>query len=209
MIILKVCIYLPCINTQRQKTAPFDETSVVSSSNHQKTGLYQGSDDRIEGDQNSYIICLLRKSQAIHYCNQSVLAIFPDLNIFIFSITIIGIILRSALVRFSLLRASYLYNSTGLRLNIFFRNQHRVFVIIIVLDECTILILRRYVFKVCAIFFLIQLILKFISIYPSSTHSDEQQPHLTSIPSYHIATTKRQDCIRGQPIVVREIVTPI
>ena len=56
---------------------------------------------------------------------------------------------------------------------------------------------------------LIQLIIKFISIYPASTHSDEQHHHLKSLMSYHLATTKNQDCIRGQPIVVRDVVTLI
>ena len=81
MFILKVYIYLPCIKTQQQTTAPFDDTSAISSSNHQTTGLYQGSDDCCEGDHNSALICLLQKSQAIHYCNQSVLVIVPDLKI--------------------------------------------------------------------------------------------------------------------------------
>ena len=120
MLIYKVYIYLPSINTQRQKTAPFDETSVISSRHHLTTGIYQGSADLCEGDRNSDIIRLLQKYQEIHYCNQSVLAIFPDLNIFIFSITIFDIIPISALVRFSLLRASYLYNSTELRFYIYF-----------------------------------------------------------------------------------------
>ena len=42
---------------------------------------------------------MIQKSQAIHYCNQSVLEIVPDLNIIVFIITIVDIILRSALVR--------------------------------------------------------------------------------------------------------------
>ena len=99
MLILKVYIYLPCINTQQQATAPFDDTPVISSSDHRKTGLYQGSSHRCEGDCNSYLIILLQKYQAIRYWNQSVLAIFPDLNIFVFGITIFDLIFRSALVR--------------------------------------------------------------------------------------------------------------
>ena len=94
---LKVYIYLLCFNTQRQTTAPFDNTIIISSSNHQNTGLYQASDDHCEGYSNSDLIRLLEKSQAIHYCNQSVLAIFQDLNIFVFSITIVDLISRSAL----------------------------------------------------------------------------------------------------------------
>ena len=72
---------------------------VISSSNHQKTGLYQGSADSFEGDRNFDLISLLQKYQEIHYCNQSVLAVFPDLNIFVFSITIVYLVSRSALVR--------------------------------------------------------------------------------------------------------------
>ena len=116
MFILKVYIYLSCINTQQQKKTPFDDIPVISSSDHRTAGHYQGSADRCEGDRNSDIISLLQKSQAIHYCNQSVLEIVPDLNIFVFSITIFELISRSALVRFSLLRASYLYDPTGIRL---------------------------------------------------------------------------------------------
>ena len=115
----KVYIRLPCINTQQQTTAPFDDTLVISYINHQTTGLYQGSADHFEGYHNSDIICLLQPSQAIHYCNQSVLEIFPDLNIFVFSITIFYLVFRISLVRFSLLRASYLYNSMGIRFYIF------------------------------------------------------------------------------------------
>ena len=114
MFISKVYIYLPCINTQRQPTAPFNDTPIISSSYNQKTGLYQGSADCCEGDIKSYLIHLLQKSQVIHYCNQSVLDIVPDLNIVIFSIKIVDLISRSTLIRFSLLHASYLYNSTGL-----------------------------------------------------------------------------------------------
>ena len=85
----KVYIHLPSIKTQQQTTAPFEKTPVISSSDHRNTGLYQGSSDCCEGDLNSNIIRLIHKSQAIHYCNQSFLATFPDLNIFVFSITIL------------------------------------------------------------------------------------------------------------------------
>ena len=110
---------MPCINTQRRTTAPSNDTSIISSRDHQKTGLYQGSADRCEGDRKYDLIYFLQQSQAIHYFNQSVLAIVPDLNIFLFGITIVDFILRSALVWFSLLRAIYLYKSTGLRFYIF------------------------------------------------------------------------------------------
>ena len=120
MLTYKVFIYLPCIKTQRLTTAPFYITPVISYSDHQTTGLHHGSADRCEGDDNSDIISLLQKTQKIHYCNQSVLAIFPDLKKFVFSITIFDLILRSALVRLCLLRASYLHNLTGLRFYTFY-----------------------------------------------------------------------------------------
>ena len=94
----KVYIYITCINIQQQTTAPFDITHVISYSNHQTPRLYQGSADHCEGDHNYNIICLLQLSKTIHYCTQSVLAIVPDLNIFVWSITIFDLILRSALV---------------------------------------------------------------------------------------------------------------
>ena len=153
MFIYKVYIYLTSINTQRWTTAPFDNTPIISSRNRQTTGLYQGSDNCCEVCCNSDIIILLQQFQTIHYCNQSVLYIVPDLNIFVFSITIFDLILGSALVQFSLIRASYLYNLTGLSFYIFFWNQHRVFLIAIVMGEFTILILRTYGFKVCIISF--------------------------------------------------------
>ena len=71
---------------------------VIKPSDHQKTGLYQESAGRCEGYRNSDLICLLKQYQEIHYCNQSVLAIVPDLNLFLFSITIVDLISISALV---------------------------------------------------------------------------------------------------------------
>ena len=115
----KVYIHIPCINTQRQTTASFDITNVISSSNRQTPRLYQGSANCCEGDCNSDIIRMIQKSQRIHYCNQSVLAIVLELNIFVFGITIFDLIYRSSLVRFSLLCESYLYNLTGIRFYIF------------------------------------------------------------------------------------------
>ena len=153
MLIYKVFIYLLNINTQWRTTATFNDTPIISYSDHRKTGLYQGSSERREGYQNFGIISLLQPAQVIHYCNQSVLAIVTNLKISVFSIMIFDLISRSALVRFILLCASSFYNSTGLRFYIFFRNQHRVFVIAIVTGEFTILILQKYVFKVCAISF--------------------------------------------------------
>ena len=113
--IYKVYIYLPRINTKRLTTALFDDTPVISSCDHGTTGLYQWSANCWEGECNSDIIRLLQQSHTIHYCNQSVLEIFTDLNIFVFSITIFDLILRSDLVRFSLLPEICMHNSTGLR----------------------------------------------------------------------------------------------
>ena len=104
----KVYIHLPCINTQRPTKAPFSKT------------LHQGSGNNFDWDHNSDIICLIQISQVVQYCNEWVLDIVLDLNIFFFSITSSDIILRSALIQFWLLRASYFYTSTGQRLYIIF-----------------------------------------------------------------------------------------
>ena len=90
----KVYIHLTCIITQLWKTAPSDITHVISSSNRQTPRLYHGWADCCEGDCNLDIICLLHPSQTIHYCNQSVLLILLDQNIFIWTITIVNIISR-------------------------------------------------------------------------------------------------------------------
>ena len=123
----KFYIHLPCISTQQQLTSPFDDTPVILSSDCQKTGLYQGSADCCEGYHNLDIIRLLQQSQTIYYCNQSVLAIVPDLKIFVFSISIIDLISRSTMIGSSLLCARYLYNSTGIRIYIdFFKSASRL-----------------------------------------------------------------------------------
>ena len=109
MVLLNIYIYLPWINTHRQTTSSFDDTPVISSRDQ----------NSCEGDRVSDIIFLLRQSQAIQNCNQSVLVIVPYLNIFVFIITIVDLILGSALVQLILLRARYLYNSTELRFYIF------------------------------------------------------------------------------------------
>ena len=83
MFIHKVFIYLPYINTHRKTTAPFDITHFISSSDRKTPRLYQGSADCCEGYRNCDMIRLLQPSQKILYCNQSVLAIVPDLNIFV------------------------------------------------------------------------------------------------------------------------------
>ena len=119
MLILKFFIYLPCMNTQQWTTATFKGTPVISSSDHPKTGIYQGSANVCERDHNSDLIRLLQQSQETHYCNQSMKEIVPDLNIFLFSIMIFDLISKSALIQFSLLHVSYLYSLTGLRFYIF------------------------------------------------------------------------------------------
>ena len=72
-----------------------NQVRVMKTSNHQKTGLYQGSDNSCEGDRNSDLISLLQKSQAIRYCKQSVLAIFPDLKV-TYSVILLLISFREA-----------------------------------------------------------------------------------------------------------------
>ena len=118
--ILKVYIYLPWINTHLRGTAPFDNTCIISSSDHQKTGLYMESADCCDEDHKSDLIVLIQQSQAIDYCNQSVLVIVPDLNTFVFSITNGNFTSRSALVRFCFLYVRYLYDLTGIRFYILF-----------------------------------------------------------------------------------------
>ena len=97
----KVYIHLPYIITQRRTTAPLNNTHVISSSACPTPKLYQGSADCCEGYRNLDIISLLYPSQIIHYCNQSVLAIGPDMNVLVWSIKMFDIILRSTLVSFS------------------------------------------------------------------------------------------------------------
>ena len=96
----KVFVCLLCINKQRGTTAPLDSTHILSSRNCRTTKLYQGSVDRCKGDRNSDVIRLLQPYLTIHHFNQSVLAIVPDLNIFVFSIKIFDLISRSALVQY-------------------------------------------------------------------------------------------------------------
>ena len=115
----KFYIHLPCINTQQQTKEPFDDTPVILYIDRQKKGLYNGSDNCCEGDHNLDIICLLQQSQTIHYYNQSVLAIVPDLTRLLFSITNFDLISRSTMIGFSLICAIYLYKLTGLRFCIY------------------------------------------------------------------------------------------
>ena len=109
----KVNIHIPCIKKQRQTTESFYITHVVSSSNRWTPRLYQLSDDSFEGDHNADTIRLLQPSQTIHYCNQSMLAIFIVL-IYSFEVLLFYISFREAPWYSSfILCASYLYNSTG------------------------------------------------------------------------------------------------
>ena len=115
----KVYIHLPYINTQQRTTAPINNTHVISSINHRKIGLYQGSADHCELNNYSNIFVLLQPSHTIHFCNEWVLVIVQDLNIFIFSIITFDLIFRNTLVWLCLLHAIYLYTFTGLSFYIF------------------------------------------------------------------------------------------
>ena len=95
----KVDIRLPCINTQQTTTALFDITNVISYSNYQTPRLYKGSADCCERDNISDIIRLIQPYQTFHYCNQSMLVIVLDMNIFGWSITIIDLTWTIALVK--------------------------------------------------------------------------------------------------------------
>ena len=55
MHVLKVYIYFPCINTQRQATALFDDTPVISTPHRKylKIRIYQGFVNRCEVDLDS------------------------------------------------------------------------------------------------------------------------------------------------------------
>ena len=79
-----------------------------------KTGLYQGLDYRCEEDCDSDLNCL--DSAILRQCTTVTTECFdcPWTERDVFSVAIIDLILRSSLVGFSLLRASYYYNLTGL-----------------------------------------------------------------------------------------------
>ena len=95
----KVYIYLPCINTHRWTIAPFNVTHVLSYIDHRTQKRYQGSASHYEGDCNLDVICLIQPFLTIHYCNQSVLAIVPDLNIFVWYYDF-DLVSRSALIHY-------------------------------------------------------------------------------------------------------------
>ena len=109
----KVYIHLPCITKQRRKKSPFGIAHFISSSNFRTPRLYQGSANRCEGDSKSNIIRLLQPFQTIHYYNQSVLVIVPDLNRFVWSITILISFWEAPWYSSFLLRSIYLYNLMG------------------------------------------------------------------------------------------------
>ena len=79
----KLYIHIPCIITQRQTTATLHGNRVLSSCYRQTPIMYQESADHCEGDRKWDVIGLLHSSLTIHYSNQLVLAIVPDLNIFV------------------------------------------------------------------------------------------------------------------------------
>ena len=108
----KVYIHIPWIITQRQTTAPFDTSHVISFRDFRKMRLYQVSVDCCDGNCNSNIINLLQASQKIHCCKQSVLVIVQDLNTLVWCITNFDLISRSALVHFFSIMCWYLYNLT-------------------------------------------------------------------------------------------------
>ena len=86
----------------------------IKPSDHQNTGLYQESADRCEGYRDSDIIRLASAISMNPLPQPISIGDFPRPEHDLFSITIVDIILISFLLPFSLLRASYLYNSTGL-----------------------------------------------------------------------------------------------
>ena len=90
----KVYIHIPHIIKKWWTKAPFNINHVISYSDLQTPRLYQGWTDRCEGDCNLDIVRLLQPYQIINYCNQSVLVISPDLNIFVWTIIIVNIISR-------------------------------------------------------------------------------------------------------------------
>ena len=84
-------------------------------------------------------------------------------------------------------------------------NNNIIFIVIpIVKGECTMMYSKNTVLRFTRFTLVfIQLIIKFIFIYPASSHSNKQQQYLTALISYNLATAKRPDCIRGQQINVR------
>ena len=108
----KVYIYLPCINTHRQIISLFNINHFDSSSEYQTPILCQVWANYCGGYRNSDVFYLLQRYLTIHYCNQSVLAIFPDLNIVVWSITFIFSFQEVPWYITYLLSANYFYTLT-------------------------------------------------------------------------------------------------
>ena len=107
LIIKVICIYPASTHIRRIK-APFNINHFVSYRDHRRPRRYQGSANHCEKDCNLDVICLIQQFLTIHYCNQSVLAIVPDLNIFVWSITIFISFRKVPCYITYLLSASYL-----------------------------------------------------------------------------------------------------
>ena len=109
MHILKVYIHFLYINTQRQENAPFDDTTVILplQSEHLRTGIYQGSANCCEGDCDYDLNFLASAILGNALLQPKRVSDCPGPERDILSIAIVDIISRSALVRFSLLRARY------------------------------------------------------------------------------------------------------
>ena len=88
-------------------------------------------------------------------------------------------------------------------------NNNIIFIVIpIVKGECTMMYSKNTVLRFTRFSLVfIQLIIKFIFIYPESSHIDEQKHHSTTLRPYYLATSKCQACTRGQTIVERDIIT--
>ena len=173
----KTYIHLPCVNTQQITTEPFNITHVISCSDRQTTILCQGSIHCCEGDCRTNIIRLLQPSQTSHYCNKSVLSIVTDLNIFIWSIAIFDLFLRSALVQFFSITCYLFVSLDGAKvLHIWF-----VTGLLSYWSPLSLMIALYCYYKNIVLRFVWyrlvfdHLVWKFIFTYASLTHSDEEQ----------------------------------
>ena len=88
LVIRFISIY-PASTNIDEKMALFNINHFYSSSDYQTPILCQVSANYCGGYRISDVIYLLQRYLTIHYCNQSVLAIVPDLNIVVWSITFI------------------------------------------------------------------------------------------------------------------------
>ena len=112
LIIKFISIYPESSNSNKQQHHSTSLTCYhIATSEHQY--CIMGSDNRCEGDRNLDLICLFQSYLTIHYCNQSVLVIVPDLNIFVWSITVLISFIEAPWCSTFLLRAIYFYNSAG------------------------------------------------------------------------------------------------